>query len=194
MRSTRLTLAGFPLSGAVFLLCALLAQPPHRVTGVVAVAIFCPLWFTLCAANALGGVADGHRARLETGLAAAIFAGPAAVSLLLWWASHTWWNGGPLITTSRTAWVIAAGVLLWAGTAQLTSVWTTPDSPGRAMNAAAAVFGPLWAVTMGVNLLLGLHLGYSLAEELPPLVVNLAVPLGIAQAATSAPAARAWMR
>jgi hypothetical protein len=47
---------------------------------------------------------------------------------------------------------------------------------------------------MGVNLLLGLHLGYSLAEELPPLVVNLAVPLGIAQAATSAPAARAWMR
>ncbi|WP_406364587.1 hypothetical protein [Streptomyces sp. NBC_00645] len=62
------------------------------------------------------------------------------------------------------------------------------------MNAAAAVFSPLWAVTMGVNLLLGLHADYSLTEEVPVLVVNLAVPLGLAQTATSAPVARAWMR
>ncbi|MDQ0578084.1 hypothetical protein [Streptomyces rishiriensis] len=187
MRSIRFILAGIPLSGAAFLLCALLAQPPHRVSGVVAAAIFCPLWFALCAANALGGVADGHSARIEAGLAGAIFAGPAAVSLLLWWASRTWWNDGPLITASRTAWVLTAGILLWAGTAQLTAVWRTAGSPVRAMSAAAAVFSPLWAAVMVVNLLLGLSVGYTLMEEIPVLLVNLAVPVGVALIARTLP-------
>ncbi|MBZ9645029.1 hypothetical protein K8369_38145 [Streptomyces sp. PSKA30] len=178
-------LAGIPLSGTVFLLCALLAQPPHRVTGVVAAAIFCPMWFAMSAVNALGGVAAGNRARIEAVLAGLIFAVPAAVSLLLWWASRAWWEGGPVVTAGRTGWVLVAGVALWAAVAQLIAVWNTPGSGVRAMAAAAAVFGPLWMAIMIVNLLIGLSVGYTLVEELPVLAVNVAVPVAVAVIARS---------
>ncbi|MGP4089871.1 hypothetical protein [Streptomyces sp. KR55] len=186
MRSSRLILAGVLLAGTVFLMTSLLTQPPYRITGVIAVAVFLPVWFTLCVINALGGIASGFPIRGEVTLAIVILAVPTGTTLLLWLASNTWWSGGPVVTTSRTPLFLMAGVALWGAVAVLTSLWPI-EGRTRTLDTAAVVFGILWMAVTITNLLLGLTVGYTLLEELPVVGVTFFVPTAVAYVARLRP-------
>ncbi|MDX3854850.1 hypothetical protein [Streptomyces sp. AK02-01A] len=181
MRLPRLLLAGILLFAAVFLLTGLLAQPPYGSVGATATAVFVPLWYCLMAVNAALGVAAGYRRVEEAAVFLAVFGAPAAVALVTWWISHTEWDGGPLVTTGRTPVMLAAGVALWAAVELLVALLVPPARRTAKRGTSVSVFLPLWLMVSVANLLLGvLAAGYTLAEEIPILAVDLLIPTAVA--------------
>jgi hypothetical protein len=178
MRLPRFLIAGVLLFVATILLAGLLAQQPFQHVGMVAAAVFVPLWYMLSAINAvLGVVSAGYPARDEALVFVPVFGIPAVVAGLGWLASESWWNGGPVVHTGRTPVFLAAGIVLWIAVALLAGLLLTSNS----LVTAAAVFSPFWLLICVVNLIIGVVAqGYTVLEELPILLLNLAVPVLVA--------------
>lgn len=180
MRLPRFLLAGILLYVSLFMLTALFTGP----VGAIAAIVFWPLWYTIATVNAAVGVfAAGYKVSEEVAVMAAVFGIPAAVAGFGWLASAGWWNDGPVIHSGRTAVVLGAGVLLWAGIRVLGGLLTA-----KASGTAALVFMPLWFLFCLVNLLVGVIVaGYGVGEEIPILLLNFAVPAAVAVAADRMP-------
>ena len=79
----------------------------------------------------------------------------------------------------RTAIIIFGGFVL-LGLCVLVGRWLGGDST-KAMVAAAQVFIPVWLAAAGINMWIGVsQAGYSVAEELPILLVIFAPPAAAA--------------
>lgn len=121
MRLPWFLLAGILLLAATFLLTGLFAQPPSHQVGAIAAAVFLPLWYAIAAINAwIGVVSAGYRLVDEAVVMLAVFGIPGTVAALGWWASVTWWDGGPVVHTGRAPVVLAAGLALWGAVVVLT--------------------------------------------------------------------------
>lgn len=80
----------------------------------------------------------------------------------------------------RTLIFIIVGLLFWG---VLWAVCRGRGKPGPA-SLAARIFLPLWLLVAVVNLWIGVaHAGYSVAEEMPILLVLFGVPAAVAAAA-----------
>jgi hypothetical protein len=193
MRLPRFVLAGLLLFAAVFLLTALFAQSPYRWVGATATAIFLPLWLVITIVNAAIGVRSaGYRPVEEAAAAIPVFGLPAVAAGVTWWFSAYRWDGGPLVTSGRTPLILAAGIALWLTIALLTGL-LSPDSPtAGAIRRAAAVFIPLWVALQIVNLLIGVAVGHPVLEEIPILLLNVAIPALVAVAAAYAGSRRQY--
>ncbi|CAM3810835.1 hypothetical protein KIPE111705_26175 [Kibdelosporangium persicum] len=172
MRLPRFLLAGVLLYVSLFVLVALFTAP----VGAIAAIVFWPLWYAVATVNAAVGVfAAGYKIGEEAAVMAAVFGIPAAVAGVGWLASARWWAGGPLILSGRTAFVLGAGVLLWAAIRVLSGLLTAKPS-----GTAALVFMPLWFLFCLANLLVGVIVaGYGVGEEIPILLLNFAVPAAV---------------
>nr|WP_052477833.1 hypothetical protein [Kibdelosporangium sp. MJ126-NF4]CEL14343.1 hypothetical protein [Kibdelosporangium sp. MJ126-NF4]CTQ88710.1 hypothetical protein [Kibdelosporangium sp. MJ126-NF4] len=172
MRLPRFLLAGTLLFAALFALTGLFAAP----VGAIAAVVFWPLWYAVATVNAAVGVfSAGYRVAEEAAVMFAVFGVPSAIAGFGWLASSLWWDGGPVVHGGRTVVVLGAGVALWAAIRLLTGLFTA--KPG---GTAALVFLPLWAMFCLANMLVGvIAAGYGVAEELPILLLNFAVPAAI---------------
>ncbi|MFI5895760.1 hypothetical protein ACIA5D_37260 [Actinoplanes sp. NPDC051513] len=180
MRLPRLLLCGALLYAAVYLLTALFAQPPFDQVGAVAAAVFLPLWLTLSVANAAIGVySAGYRPREEATVLLPVFGVPAVLALVVWWLT-----GGAPIASARTPLILIAGIALWLALALLGGLLLPGATRATALRFTAAVFLPLWVALMMVNLLIGVVVaGYGVGEEIPVLLLNVAVPAVVAAGA-----------
>lgn len=169
-RLPRILAAGLLLFAAVLVLTAL-ASP--RSTGPVAVAVFVPLWYFIAVVNMwLGVVSAGYPLRAELPVFGLVFGVPATVAVVVGVAF------APTVTGGRFMFLWLAGLALWAAILLLIGL-LTQTRPVFAP--AVLVFGPLWLIVCVVNLVLGVQTaGYGVAEELPVLVANAGLPLGIA--------------
>ncbi|MEV5155685.1 hypothetical protein AB0K81_27710 [Streptomyces werraensis] len=195
MRPIRLSLAGTVLFGAVFLLTGLLALPPYSAVGATAVTVFLPLWLCLSLLIAARHMTPSHGIVTKEFLRrfTAAVAIPAVISLAVWVVSEAYWRGGPVITATRTPILLGCGLALWIAAAVVTPqlLSTSSAQAHRAGRASAVVFVPLWAAITVVNLLVGVFgAGYTFAEELPILVVNLSIPAAVAILSASVRPAR----
>lgn len=172
MRLPRFALAGIVLFAAIFALTALFAGP----VGAIAAIVFWPLWYAITSVNAAVGVfAAGYKAGEEIVAALGVFGIPAAVAGFGWLASSLWWDGGPVVHSGRTFVVLGAGLLLWGAVRLLAGLLIA-----RPNGTAAAVFLPLWLLFCLANLLAGVIVaGYSVAEEIPILLLDFAVPAAV---------------
>ncbi|WP_199440268.1 hypothetical protein [Umezawaea beigongshangensis] len=179
MRTSKLVAAGLLLLTAVLLLTALLSQSDHPAVGAVAAAVFLPSWYLVAALDAR--TAD-RPVRARVVAFGAVFGVPAAVAAGAWFASAAAWDGGPVVHGGRTPLFLAAGLLLWAGVALLTAL--LGGGAFSATGEAAAIFVPLWTLVCVVNAGIGVVVaGYTVLEEIPVLLLNTAVPAGVALAA-----------
>ncbi|NMO53651.1 hypothetical protein HH310_20995 [Actinoplanes sp. TBRC 11911] len=188
MRLPRLLLAGVLLFTAVLLLTALFAQPPFRSVGVTAFAVFTPLWLAVAVVNAAMGVyAAGYRPAEESVVLAPVFGVPALIAGLVWWWTWDRWHGGPLIGAGRAPAILGAGMALWLAITLLAGLLVPNATAAAALRVAAVLFVPLWLALTVVNLLIGVFAaGYSAAEEIPVLLLNLLPPVAVAGAAAVA--------
>jgi hypothetical protein len=201
-RLPRVLAAGLLLFGAAEALGALLLPGP------VAAAVFVPLWYFIAVVNAgMGVVSAGYALRSEIMMCWLVFGAPAMVAIGV---AAVW---APVVTGGRIWFVWVAGAALWgavwlliglltpasasgpvsasvAGPASASGPVSAPAAgPGSASARAVAglavlVFGPLWLIICGVNLVVGVRsAGYSVAEEVPVLLANAALPLAVAVAA-----------
>jgi hypothetical protein len=179
MRLPRFVIAGVLLFAAVFLLGALFAQPPFRAVGAVAAGVFLPLWYTVSAVNGWLGVRQaGYKPTEEAIAFLPVFGVPAGVCGLVWWASA----GQEMTDWTRTPLFVAAGLMLWGAVALLAGLLGQAEGAQR-FAAAAVLFLPLWVLICVTNLLVGVvAAGYGVLEELPILLVDLALPAAVALA------------
>jgi hypothetical protein len=90
------------------------------------------------------------------------------------------------VTGARFWFVWLAGIALWAAVWLLIALLAGPRAGGGPV---VLVFGPLWLIVCLVNLVAGVRSsGYGVAEELPVLLVNAALPLAVAVLAWRIPA------
>jgi hypothetical protein len=185
VRLPRFLLAGVLLLAAVFLLTSLFAQPPFHGVGVTAAAVFLPAWCVISVVNArLGVVSAGYRPAEEALVLLPVFGVPAVLAGLGWLASSTVWDGGPVIQTGRAPALFAAGLALWGAILLIAGLLTRTPSPARSAATAAAVLVPLWVLLCLVDLTIGvLAAGYTVAEEIPVFLLNVALPAAVAVAA-----------
>ncbi|MEU8613597.1 hypothetical protein AB0C29_36995 [Actinoplanes sp. NPDC048791] len=161
-------------------LSALLAPGPR---GLIAAGVFVPLWYFIAVLNAwLGVVSEGYPVRAEIVVFGLVFGVPAVVAVVVGSLYS------PEVGGARIWFLWAAGVGLWAAVWLLISLLAGgPDAAGLVV----LVFGPLWLVVCVVNLVVGVRsAGYSVAEELPILLANAALPLAVAVVAWRAVARR----
>jgi hypothetical protein len=185
VRLPRFLLAGVLLLIAVFLLTSLFAQPPFHGVGAAAAVVFLPLWCVISVVNAwLGVVSAGYRPAEETLVLIPVFGVPAVLAGVGWLASSTLWDGGPVIQTGRAPALFAAGLALWGSILLIAGLLSRKPSPARSAATAAAVLVPLWVLLCLINLAVGvLAAGYTVAEEIPVFLLNVAVPAVVAVAA-----------
>jgi hypothetical protein len=181
-RLPRHLLAGLLLFGAVLTLTALLARPGFRWSGIVAAAIFVPLWYAIAVLNAWLGVASaGYPLRAEAQVFVLVFGLPALVAGVLAGISRAAWDGGPVVDGGRIWFVLVAGLALWAAIVVLIGLLAPDTTVAAGLGLAALVFAPLWLLFCVANLVVGVRAaGYGIGEELPILLVNFAVPVGVA--------------
>ncbi|GAA4555151.1 hypothetical protein [Planotetraspora kaengkrachanensis] len=185
MRLPRFLLAGVLLFAALFLLTSLFVRPPFEGVGVTAAAVFLVVWLVVSMVNAwLGVVSAGYRPAEEALALIPVFGVPAVVAGLGALGSAALWDGGPVIQTGRAPAVFAAGLALWGAILLLAGLLARRPSPARSAATAAAVHLPLWALLCLVNLVTGVRAaGYTVAEEVPLFLLNVAVPGIVAMAA-----------
>ncbi|WP_250008101.1 hypothetical protein [Actinoplanes sp. M2I2] len=163
------------LAGTVLLLTELFA---HEAPGAVAFGVFVPLWLAVSVINAgIGVFSAGYKPSEEAGFLLPVFGVPALAAGLAWWA----WPDGPPLGGVRFFWFLIVGIALWASIALLAELLIPQATRETALRTATFVFVPVWVALQVVNLLIGVLVeGYSVAEELVVLLVNVAVPAGIA--------------
>jgi hypothetical protein len=181
MRLLRYAVAGVLLFGSVLALTALFAQPGFRWAGVVAAAVFVPLWYAITAVNAyLGVTSAGYPVRDEALVFAPTFGLPAVIAGITGWASRQFWGGGPVVHGARPVFVLLAGLALWAAVVVLIGLLAGLPTVSASLGPATMIFGPLWILLCVTELVVGVRAaGYGVAEELPILALNVVVPVGV---------------
>jgi hypothetical protein len=184
MRLVRYTVAGVLLFGSVLALTALLADPGFRWVGVVAAAIFVPLWYAITAVNAyLGVTSAGYPVRDEALVFVPTFGVPAVVAGVIGWVSRQYWDGGPVVHGGRWLVVLLAGLALWAAIVVLVGLLAGLPTVGAGLGPAFMFFTPLWVLLCVADLVVGSEFLVSLP--------NVVVPVGVAVAAWRLTARRA---
>jgi hypothetical protein len=193
MRLLRYAVAGVLLYGSVLALTALFAQPGFRWVGVTAAAIFVPLWYAITAVNAyLGVTSAGYPVRDEALVFVPTFGVPALVAAVIGWASRRYWDGGPVVHGGRWVVMLIAGLALWAAIVVLIGLLAALPTVGAGLGPATMIFAPLWVLLCVADLVVGVRAaGYGVAEELPILLLNAVVPVGVAVLAWRLTARRA---
>jgi hypothetical protein len=173
MRLIRYAVAGVLLFGSVLALTALLAQPGFRWAGVVAAAIFLPLWYAITAVNAYLGVTyAGYPVRDEAVVFVPTFGVPAVIAGVIAWVSRRYWDGGPVVHGGRWVVVLVAGVALWASILVLIGLLAGLPTLGAGLGPAFMIFAPLWVLLCAADLVA--------VADWPILLPNLLVPVGVA--------------
>jgi hypothetical protein len=174
MRLVRYAVAGVLLFGSILALTALLAQPGFRWAGIVAVAVFLPLWYAIAAVNAyLGVTSAGYPVRDEALVFLPTFGVPAVLAGVLGWL---YWDGGPVAHEGR--WVVVlvlfiAGLALWAAMVVLIGLLAGLPTVGAGLGPAFMFFAPLWVLVCVVDLVAG----DGFWGELAILLLNVVVAL-----------------
>jgi hypothetical protein len=181
-RLPRHVLAGLLLFGAVLTVTALLARPGFRWSGVLAAAIFIPLWYALAVLNAWLGVASaGYPLRAEAQVFVPVFGLPALVAGVLAGVGRASWDGGPVVGGARFGFVLLAGLALWAAIVVLIGLLSPGTAGAAGFGLAVLVFAPLWLLFCVANLLVGVRAaGNGVGGELLILLVDLVVPVAVA--------------